>query len=279
MRGEKGVETDAFRHQAMAADGRATRTHPAGNRPRTPGAGGRDRPVRLPRPVPRPVVPRRTGRGTDCAVARDAARNRPPPVARPCAHHDRAPDGDARAGRAPRPAIRQDRGARSSVVRRGAHRRGDAVGGRWRRAVANLLRSVPAAGGDRSVCAAGDLRFHCVLGRARRRRHAGRGAVHPGRAIGGAQAHRSGLARTHAGLQVVRRRAAGRDPGAADTEGVRPERRLWTDAGRQGARAVREHDDGAGHQRPDARRHRSRLRARRSGERSFWGRIACGMAR
>ena len=88
-----------------------------------------------------------------------------------------------------------------------------------------------------------------------------------------------GLARPPAGLQGVRRGIAGRDAGPADTEGVRPERHLRPDAGRQGARAVREHDDGAGHQRPDARHHRSRLARWARRRRWRWAPIACGTAR
>ena len=43
---------------------------------------------------------------------------------------------------------------------------------------------------DRRLRAAGDLRLHGVLGRAGRHRDAGRRAVHPGGASGGARAHR-----------------------------------------------------------------------------------------
>ena len=61
----------------------------------------------------------------------------------------------------------------AGLVRRRAHRRRDAVDGRRRRAVADLLRAVYAAGIDRRLRAARDLRLHGVVGRAGRHRHAG----------------------------------------------------------------------------------------------------------
>ncbi len=83
--------------------------------------------------------------------------------------------------------------------------------------------------------------------------------------VGGARAHRPGVARAAERLQGIRRGVPRRDAGPADAEGVRPERRLRADAGRQGPRAVRQHVPGPRHQHPDARHHRPRLRARRRG--------------
>ena len=122
----------------------------------------------------------RAGRRTGGAAGGRARRHPAASLARPHAHHDRAPHRGARAGGAARAALRQDRRTRSRLVRRGAHRRRDAVDHRRRRAVADLLRPVHPAGVDRRLRAAGDLRLHGVLGCAGRHRDAVRRAVHPG---------------------------------------------------------------------------------------------------
>ena len=80
-------------------------------------------------------------------------------------------------------------------------------------------------------------------------------------------------------LQGVRRGIPRRGAGTADPEGVRPERRLRPDAGRQGARAVGQHVLGARHQRSDARA--SPISAARSAppRRWRWAPGACATAR
>ena len=76
--------------------------------------------------------------------------------------------------------------------------------------------------------------------------HAGRRAVHPRAAGGGARTLRPGVARAPARVQGVRRGVPRRGAGPADAEGVRPEPRLRPDAGRQGARPEQQHVLGAG---------------------------------
>ncbi len=258
-------EPHAFRSQTLAHDKWSARPHRTGHRARTAGSRSRHRALRLSRPVPRPIVPRRAGGRVDPAADRDPRRHPAALLAGPPAHHDRASHGGTRAGGPARPAIRQDCRPGSRLVRRRTHRRRDAVRHRWRRAVADLLRPVPAAGVDRCLRAAGDLRLHGILGRAGGFGDARRRAVHPGGTGSCARAHRSGIARAPARVQGVRRGIPRCDAGPADAEGVRPERRVRADAGRQGARAVGQHVPGVGHQHPDTWHHRPWLCVRRGG--------------
>ena len=150
------------------------------------------------------------------------------------------------------------------LVRRGAHRRRHAVDGRWRGAVADASSaSTCRRWRSPSVAPVAIFALHCVVGRAGRRGHAGRRAVHAGAARRCARAHRPRLARAAARVQVVRRGVPRRGAGPADAEGVRPERRLWPYAGGEGAGASRQHVLGAGAQRADPRLHRPRHRAGR----------------
>ncbi len=71
-------------------------------------------------------------------------------------------------GRPARAALRQAPGARAGLVRGQPHRRRDAVGGRRRRAAADLLRPVPAAALHLGCRADRDLRVHRVVGPAGR---------------------------------------------------------------------------------------------------------------
>ena len=181
---------------------------------------------------------RRDGRGPSRAAGGGGRRGGAAAgIARPCAHRHRPRERHDRAGDPARQALRQDRRTGAGLVRRRAHRRRDAVGGRRRRAVAELFRPVRAAGLGRGADPDRDLRLYRVVGRAGRAGHAGRGAGDADRAglvPRDRAAHRHGAAAGDEGVRlgIPRRRA-----GSADPEGVRAEHRLRQPAGRAGARS------------------------------------------
>ncbi len=135
-----------------------------------------------------------------------------------------------RAGGFARPSLRQGRRAGPGMVCRRAHRRGDAVDRRRRRAAADFFRPVCPAVVHRGADAAGDLRLHRLLGRAGRDSDAGLRARDPDRA-GRLRPSRAPLEPWAPGRPEIFRLGVSRwRPGPADLEGIRSEHGLWEPA-------------------------------------------------
>ncbi len=261
--GRRERSKNVFRPPPLGADARVARPDGAGGGARAARTCRRHRPLRLPRPAPRPGVP---GGAVARAACPDPRRDRRHPVAR--RPRPRARDGGAShrrtgAGGAACAAARAHRRPRSGLVRRRAHRRRDAGDGRRRGAIAELFRPVHPAAHDlglRPVC---HLRLRGDLGSAGRHGAARRRAAGVGRADGGAHGRAARQPCPLRRVQVVRRGIPRRRAGPADLEGVRPERCLRTPA--RGARAGAVGPDllGARNQCRDARHRRSRHRPRR----------------
>ena len=166
---------DVFRLAALGDDAGDAGAHRIGRGAGIGGPGRRHRPVRLLRSVAGAGVPGRGLAGHQPAGRAGADHGAAARRVRLRADHAGARHRRPRAALAAAGPVRQDRLPRPGLVRRRAHRRGDAVRGRRRGAAPELLRPVSAATDHSPLRTGRHLPVHGVVGPAGRGRAAGGG--------------------------------------------------------------------------------------------------------